>query len=554
MTAVQRRLLELLLDFDEICNKHEIIYYMGGGTALGAVRNGGFLPWDNDLDIYITRNNYLKLLEIIYLELPPNRLFVTAERYPLYQNVIPRFVDIESTKLYFSTMLDGHACGQHLELLIFDPFPCDQDDQRNYRELLQVYCELMSSYLVINRQTSKHDHAFNYKLYREYCDKIEINGRDNVLHEIEEKLFTYSDEDVELYCMRWGIQSLIYDKKYFGKPRLIPFEGYLLPVCEKAECIFRLAFGDTWMFLPSKSNQKPKASGDSLKEPFEKYVIEFNKGLDKDKVLEEFWKYKNAKVHFLMRSDIYQKLRAQEGGSKQAEQLSDKYFRVLQECADPKKTETTIKSLCKSYIRKQFSTKYKKWEVFLDIDEGLLIYALDSLILSNAYYRALYIFKLRNINGKLLSTELEQRYQVCQAMKELSIAIYDEYDEDTIFSLSEQWYPQYPLVPLFAAGHLLWAKQKYKEQEEFLIFMTKNLLAEVGHDGLVLKSAADIFWEFGNKKEAMKIYERLLAKSTNAIILRETKKWKAAFYEEALESFEVFSMLFDFYIGKKVKK
>ena len=55
---LQKCLLHMLKDIDMVCCKHNITYMLGGGTALGAVRHKGFIPWDDDLDIGITRKEW----------------------------------------------------------------------------------------------------------------------------------------------------------------------------------------------------------------------------------------------------------------------------------------------------------------------------------------------------------------------------------------------------------------------------------------------------------------------------------------------------------------
>ena len=57
---VQNKILETMKYIDELCEKYNITYYIMGGTALGAVRHGGFIPWDDDLDIFMTIDNYEK--------------------------------------------------------------------------------------------------------------------------------------------------------------------------------------------------------------------------------------------------------------------------------------------------------------------------------------------------------------------------------------------------------------------------------------------------------------------------------------------------------------
>ena len=58
--AVQEKILETMKFIDKLCREHGIVYYIMGGTALGAVRHGGFIPCDDDLDIFMTPDQYQK--------------------------------------------------------------------------------------------------------------------------------------------------------------------------------------------------------------------------------------------------------------------------------------------------------------------------------------------------------------------------------------------------------------------------------------------------------------------------------------------------------------
>ena len=66
----QMRMLEILLEVDKICKRHDIQYWLSSGTLIGAMRHDGFIPWDDDLDIEMMRSDYLRLMEVLPKELP----------------------------------------------------------------------------------------------------------------------------------------------------------------------------------------------------------------------------------------------------------------------------------------------------------------------------------------------------------------------------------------------------------------------------------------------------------------------------------------------------
>ena len=67
---MQERMLEVLMVIDGICRKHHIPYWLSGGSMLGAVRHGGFIPWDDDLDIEMLRPDFERLMKLLPSELP----------------------------------------------------------------------------------------------------------------------------------------------------------------------------------------------------------------------------------------------------------------------------------------------------------------------------------------------------------------------------------------------------------------------------------------------------------------------------------------------------
>ena len=92
----QLELLEILEYLDNVCRKHGIEYWLSSGTLLGAVRHGGFIPWDDDCDIEMRRDDYLKLLKILKENANNNYVLQTYKTDKYF--VLP-FAKLRNTKI-----------------------------------------------------------------------------------------------------------------------------------------------------------------------------------------------------------------------------------------------------------------------------------------------------------------------------------------------------------------------------------------------------------------------------------------------------------------------
>lgn len=99
MRKLQLRMLDMLKFIDEICNKHNIKYWLSSGTCLGAVRHGGFIPWDDDCDIEMLQSDYKKLVKVMNKEKNPKYLLQTYKNDISFFPRFGKFRDRNSTLL-----------------------------------------------------------------------------------------------------------------------------------------------------------------------------------------------------------------------------------------------------------------------------------------------------------------------------------------------------------------------------------------------------------------------------------------------------------------------
>lgn len=81
MEKLQQVNLYILKEIDRICTKYKLRYSLDAGTLLGAIRHSGFIPWDDDADIVMTRSNFEVFKKVAPRELPPNLSFVMPEDF-----------------------------------------------------------------------------------------------------------------------------------------------------------------------------------------------------------------------------------------------------------------------------------------------------------------------------------------------------------------------------------------------------------------------------------------------------------------------------------------
>ncbi|MDD7369382.1 MAG: LicD family protein [Berryella intestinalis] len=122
LIRLQKILLEMLKDFAHVCEKHDFYYSLCGGTALGAVRHGGFIPWDDDVDLFMHRKDVAKFIEVFESELGEKYHLHSLETTPELGIPIMRMMK-KGTVLVIDDTLDCPERGVFIDICILENAP-----------------------------------------------------------------------------------------------------------------------------------------------------------------------------------------------------------------------------------------------------------------------------------------------------------------------------------------------------------------------------------------------------------------------------------------------
>lgn len=147
LEKVQKILLGYLLEVDRICKKHDIKYFLAGGTLLGAIRHHGFIPWDDDADVMMLREDYEKFQKVVQQELPDN-IFVqlpTTEK----GNYNP-FTKLRINNTMFATEFTGKFMDMH-NGIFFDVLSHDRTGRHKWSQKLHLMFTMLTRSIVFNK-------------------------------------------------------------------------------------------------------------------------------------------------------------------------------------------------------------------------------------------------------------------------------------------------------------------------------------------------------------------------------------------------------------------
>ena len=247
---IQEVILSVIKDIDAFCRENGITYYLMSGSALGAMRHQGFIPWDDDCDIMMTRENYLRFLRLFEKKGNRSRYFLQRENTDEWPLFVSR-VCLKNTTMVSDEF--KYNMKQHHNVFV-DVF-CLYSVPEN--EILHRIQYISGLFLRINALARcNFPNKSRAKRFALALSKVLVNPVTKPLLMKSVKLYEgRNTERVASYFGRARYKKTSFPRSYLGKQRYVPFEDTRLPVMEKAEEYLTFRFGPKWMEMPDQKTR-----------------------------------------------------------------------------------------------------------------------------------------------------------------------------------------------------------------------------------------------------------------------------------------------------------
>mgnify|MGYP000305127717 CR=1 FL=1 len=276
MTEKQELLLQLFREVDAICKKHNLRYVMAGGTLIGVLRNEGFIPWDDDVDIYMPKSDWDKFVEICKTEIPQNRALYCSDVDRTYTNGFPRYGGTDSCAIHKHQIIGDDKAGEIIDVLTLDPIPDDDREYEKYRTHMMIYTDLLNISMVVGARWEIPAFQYLYWLFR-----YKFFGKDRTLKKLEKIMFSYKEEECSRYAMRWGGCPFLFDKNMMFPVKYMDFEGEKVMIPHRTSDYLIWHYGDEWSYIPPHGERESHESiyvpGASYQEIRDEYMPRIDK-------------------------------------------------------------------------------------------------------------------------------------------------------------------------------------------------------------------------------------------------------------------------------------
>lgn len=247
---VQSKILYIMKYIDFLCRSNNITYYIMGGTALGAVRHGGFIPWDDDLDIFMTPDQYKKF-KIAFEKERPTEFVIqewrTTTNYLEYAKV--RLNGTTFIEEVYKDRKDMHH-GIYVDIMILHKVPKNILIQR----LVYLESKFVTLYALSQRNWKPKTKVQNLIL-----NSLNYLPCDFIAKICYKRIYKYDNKETNFMYCYWitpaKFRNGLFDATFFSEPVDIKFEDTQLKASKKIRKYLRYRYGD-YMKLPSEEEQK----------------------------------------------------------------------------------------------------------------------------------------------------------------------------------------------------------------------------------------------------------------------------------------------------------
>lgn len=510
-------LLQLFIELDTWCQKHDIKLILDWGTLLGAVRHRGFIPWDFDLDVCATWSDYQKLLRIWDQDPIKNRELVNIDRYKDYPALFTRFVDITNTEIRKDSAWDLAPCGMSIDIFPLIPLPKKKKAKQKARDSLLVWYELKNE-MMLNKRTREKSMR---KLLGKSLILTKFLGREKVLKKLEKVIFATSESDCDEFqeLTAGSRETCIVKKSILGSLRKIPFEGYLSYVPEYYIEHLQEAYGITWRIYP-ESKKPGYHYVENLNIPYQVYVDDYMQLINKDEVIRTAKQAKKVELlDVLLRPyisvDYY--LINIESEIARLESLGEpsQFFNQAEFTAE-------LESAIENFVKKILYSKYKYWAIWPKISDNWLKVICSYLFKKSDYRRLMSILNYReNFCEKPLPDFLIDFKKTIETLFGIYNAIDYNNEEMIRAALSKAAHINSTKTSAYIAGELA----IYKIESNYSVMLSKaqDAYKIYSSDPYIQRFYAYALACNNDISTASKIYESLITKCQNGMVVLESK-------------------------------
>lgn len=254
--ALQKKSMEILLFFKEFCEKHDLLFYFCGGCCIGTIRHQGFIPWDDDVDVFMPRTDYEKLCRLWAKEVDPEQyILCRADETHFVRSQLTAIVDPHTTFIKENQQDLDIPHGIRLEVLPLDGCP----DSRIKRKIQLFWGLVYQVFCMQDPPTSKGKIPELLGRAALFCFPG-WKRKTKVWKLAEKKMSRYPIKDcskITELCVRFEYMTNEYPKEAFTSAVWKEFEGEQMPIPAGYDTYLKMAFGD-YRKLPPKEKQIPK--------------------------------------------------------------------------------------------------------------------------------------------------------------------------------------------------------------------------------------------------------------------------------------------------------